>query len=314
MPKQSQFISAFSIVRIGEQMKLTAIKNMVTSKLGRQVLTVQKHSPTILFTAGVVGIVATVVLASRATLRLTEVIEEAEEDLYNIKTMDSKRYSDDDRRKDTIIVYSRTAMKIAKLYGLPTIIGVASIAALTGSHVILNRRNVALTAAYAALDRGFREYRQRVKDQLGEEKEAEFRYCLADSEIVEETKNGPVVKTVKRAGPDSASIYAKYFDEGSPSWNPQAGYNMMFLRAQQAYANNMLQARGHLFLNEVYEMLGLKHTSAGAVVGWVKGHGDDYVDFGIFDGSNTGMRDFVNGWNKSILLDFNVDGVIYDLI
>ena len=61
-------------------------------------------------------------------------------------------------------------------------------------------------------------------------------------------------------------------------------------------------------------MLGIPRSQAGAVVGWVLGEGDDYIDFGMFDGNNMATRDFVNGYERSILLDFNVDGVIYDLI
>ena len=51
-----------------------------------------------------------------------------------------------------------------------------------------------------------------------------------------------------------------------------------------------------------------------AVVGWVLGNGDNCIDFGIWDSANEKARDFVNGREGAILLDFNVDGVIYDLI
>ena len=88
----------------------------------------------------------------------------------------------------------------------------------------------------------------------------------------------------------------------------------MYLKAQQNSFNDLLRARGHVFLNEVYDGLGLERSQAGAVVGWVLGDGDNYVDFGIFDGDKPRARDFVNGLEASILLDFNVDGVIYDLI
>ena len=90
---------------------------------------------------------------------------------------------------------------------------------------------------------------------------------------------------------------------------------MLFLRTQQNYANDLLKARGHLFLNEVYSMLGIPHTSAGAIVWWTIGAGgDNYVDFGIFTRDSQVVREFVNGYERSILLDFNVDGVIWDMI
>jgi hypothetical protein len=299
-------------------MNIQTIKNLATSKFARQILVAQKHSPTALFAAGVVGVVTTVVLSSRATLKLEEVVEEAQEKLYTAKTLhDSghKDYSDQDYTQDVAVIYARAATKLARLYGPALIVGSVSVMALTGSHVILNRRNVALTAAYAALERGFNDYRKRVIGEFGEDKERELRHGIVSKEIVEEGSHGPEVKTISRVDPNTRSPYARFFDECSPSWNNEPQYNFIFLRAQQNYANDRLRARGHVFLNEVYDSLGIERTRAGAVVGWVLSkEGDNYVDFGIFDGNNPRARDFVNGRENSILLDFNVDGVIYDKI
>lgn len=297
-------------------MNLKTIRNVLTSKMGRQILVARKHSPALLFGAGIVGVVATAILASRATLKLDEVLEEAQDELDRVRSASNTRYSDEERQRDLVVVYVRSGLKVAKLYAPSVLIGVASIAALSGSHVILSRRNVALTAAYAAVDKAFRQYRDRVVKELGLDKDREFRYGVEEREIIEEGKNGPVVKTVKWAGVDGASMYARFFDEGNANWSPQPGYNMMFLKCQQQYANDLLHRDGYLILNDVYQMLGLKRTSEGAVVGWVLdgGASDNYVDFGIFDSENQGLRDFMNGWSKGILLDFNVDGVMYDKI
>ena len=84
---------------------------------------------------------------------------------------------------------------------------------------------------------------------------------------------------------------------------------------QQTFFNDLLLSRGHLFLNEVYDQIGIDRTKAGQVVGWVVSKdGDNFVDFGLFDGSTQEKRMFVNGHENSVLLDFNVDGVIYDKI
>lgn len=296
-----------------------AIRNAITSRVGRQILTARKHSPAILFAAGTVGIIATVVVASRATLKLDAVLGEAEKDLALVeqaRRLKPEAYTEQDARQDNVQIRIKSAVKIVKLYAPAVVLGSLSIAALTGSHVILNRRNAGLMAAYAALDKGWREYRARVVGEYGEDKDREFRYGFEEREIVEETKNGPVVKHIKRVGIEGASIYAKYFDEGSPNWDKRAGYNLNFLRSIQAQMNNKLYANGFVFLNEVYEELGIKRTSEGALVGWVLdgGSSDNYIDFGCFDGSRREFRDFVNGWNSAILLDFNVDGVIYDKI
>lgn len=299
-------------------MKLKNALNVVSRTFGRQVLKGQKASPTILFAVGITGVVATAVLASRATLKLYDVLDEAQHDLAVIAEVEHNRdeYTVEDARKDRIIVHVQAGMKIARLYAPALAVGLISVAALTGSHVILNRRNVALTAAYATIEKGFREYRQRVAAEFGEDKERELRYDLQTREIVEETENGPVVKTVKDVvGKGGRSIYARCFEKGmSDNWDPRPHHNQMFIQCQENWANQMLQARGHLFLNEVYDMLGLERTPAGQVVGWVRGHGDDYVTFGVLENNKENAARFLRGDEQSVWLDFNVDGVVYDKI
>lgn len=293
------------------------IPNKATQLVGRQILQAQKHSPTVLFAGGVVGVVATVVLASRATLKLDQVLEDTQKQLIDIGQVEHEQYSEQDRSRDKVVVYVQTGLTIAKLYAPAVLIGVSSIAALTGSHVVLTRRNAALTAAYAAVEKGFAEYRSRVVSEFGEDKDRELRYGYETREFVKESKNGPEVTSHKRVSGNTPSVYARFFDQFSKSWSQEPEYNLMFLRCQQTYANDLLHSRGHVFLNEIYDMLGIDRTKAGAVVGWIindDGSGDNHIDFGIFDGDNPRARDFVNGREGSILLDFNVDGVIYDKI
>lgn len=298
-------------------MNLTTVRNLVTSKAGRQILKLQKHSPRVLFVAGIVGVGATVVLACRATLKVHEVLDEHEKvkaAMGLVLENEDRAYTEEDYRKDHILLMARTAGRFVKLYGPSIVIGVAAISCLTGAHVVLNRRNVAVTAAYAALEKGFRDYRKRVVDQYGDDKDQEFRYGLVHGEIVEETEQGPKVVGVKK-WPDGVtrSIYARLFDESSSSWQRAPGYNQMFIRAQQAYANDLLNSRGHVFLNDVHDMLGLSRTQEGAVVGWVLGNGDGFIDFGVFNEGILGQQ-FVNGVERSVWLDFNVDGIIWDKI
>ena len=295
-------------------MKLEHIKNAMTLKVGRQILIAKKNTPTILFAGGVVGVVATTVLSSRATLRLEEVLDEAEKSHEQARTLDHSDYSEEDRKRDHIHIKARTAGKVAKLYTPAIAVGVVSVAALTGSHVVLSRRNAAVMAAYSALDRGFNEYRARVRGEFGEDKERELRYGSETRTENVATEDGGS-KTVKRKTlpPEIPSIYARFFDDGSTSWSREAEYNHFFLNCQQNYANDLLHSRGHIFLNEVYDRLGLSRSKAGAVVGWIMTKdSDNFVDFGVYNHDNPRTRMFVNGDEGSILLDFNVDGVIYD--
>lgn len=278
-------------------------------------LLLQKTSPHLLFGAGVVGVVGSTVLACRATLKMSDVLEEAQGNLHTAKELDHPDYSEKDRKRDISLIYFQSGVQVFKLYLPAIVVGGVSIAALTQSHRILSSRNAALTAAYTALDKGFSQYRARVVDKYGEEEDRNLRYGTREEQITDPETGKK--QTVTRVATDcEPSVYARFFDPYSTSWSKEPEYNLIFLRCQQNYANDLLRARGHVFLNEVYDMLGIARSKAGAVVGWVlskNGETDNYINFGIFDGDDR-ARDFVNGREGAILLDFNVDGVIYDKI
>ena len=290
------------------------IPNSVVRLACRQILTFKRNSPHIFFGLGIAGTVTSTVLACRATLKLSEALDEAQNDINSVKQLKKSyeqnkgsSYPIEKYNNDLIYVHLKAGLNIGKLYGPSIIIGAASIAALTGSHVQLARRNSALMAAYAAVSKAYKDYRDRVREELGEEKELDI-YHAARKEVIAELDN----KEVKVVNPNQWSPYAKFFDEACPRWQKDPELNRMFIQSNQNYANNLLIARGYLFLNEVYDMLGIDRTKAGQVVGWVIGEdGDNYIDFGMFDAYNSR---FVNGWERSILLDFNVDGVIYDKV
>lgn len=284
----------------------------ITMKIARSTLLAQKNSPGMLLGAGVVGMVGSTVLACRATLKMDAVLSDANQKLNTARTLQHDDYSETDRQRDVSLIYFQTSVKVVKLYGPAIIVGGLSIAALTRSHDILTKRNAALTAAYAALDKGFTEYRARVIEKYGEDEDRELRYGTEQVEITDGKKK----KTVTRVGPGDPSVYARFFDKSSASWSKEPEYNLLFLKCQQNYANDLLRSRGHVFLNEVYDMIGIPRSKAGSVVGWLltsDGSTDNFVNFGVFDDKER-ARDFVNGYEGSILLDFNVDGVMYDRI
>lgn len=285
------------------------IPNGITRHVSRQLLIARKNSPQVMFVGGVVGVGVSTVMACKATLKLSDQLDKMKAEMSTVKAMRDDETKPDVGDKDVAFIYARNMAKVARLYAPAAFVGVASIGALTGSHVTLQRRNVGLTAAYAATAKAYEEYRERVKEELGEEKELDIYHSATIEKIKGE--DGKQVDA-KAANPDGWSPYARFFDESSRNWQKNAEINRMFIQVQQTYANDLLRSRGHIFLNEVYDMLGFEHTSAGAVVGWVIGpDGDNLVDFGIYEARNSR---FVNGMERSALLDFNVDGVIYDKI
>lgn len=280
-----------------------------------------RHGPEILTGVGIVGGITAAVLGARATLRLEPVIDEMRENLSNVKELkrlsvevaEVDEYTPQDIARDRTAAYAKGTIQIVKLYAPAVSLGIASITCVLAAHGIMRRRNVALAAAYSAVEKSFSAYRKRVSDELGEEKDRDF--ARGFTEVEKTDKKTGEKTTVTTSDPNGISQYARFFDEGSSSWSKTPDYNLFFLKSQQNYFNDKLQSYGYVFLNEVYEALGLPRTQAGAVVGWILQKGNDnYVDFGIYDFDNDRKRQFVNGKERAILLDFNVDGVIFDKI
>lgn len=309
-------------------MKKLEIMNQFNRTFHRAGLQLRKYSPEILVGAGIVGTVVSTVMACKATTRIDEVLGETKENLektrnYVEKNGYSEKYTEEDHKKDTTIFYARGGMELVKLYAPSVTLGVVSITAILAGHNVLRKRNVALAAAYATIDKGFKEYRGRVIERFGKELDKELKYNIKAKEIEETVVNEDgtetvVKKTVNVADPNLCSDYARFFDDGCNGWTKDPEYNLMFLKDQQRYANDLLKSKGHLFLNEVYDMLGIPRSQAGQIVGWIYDEkhpvGDNFVDFGMYDLYDEKKRDFVNGYERTILLDFNVDGNILELI
>lgn len=299
----------------------TEIMKSVNGVASKTVMKLKKHSPEILVVAGIAGTVVSAVLACKATTKVAEILDETNGTLDTIhegmKTgaINGQEYTTEDGKKDTVVVYAQTGMKLAKLYGPAIILGTLSITSILASNNILRKRNVALGAAYAAIDKSFKEYRGRVIERFGEQVDTELKYGIKakkfeEIEVDPETgKEKKVKKTVMVADPNLQSDYAVYFDSKSRNYETNSDYNRMFLKAQQAFANDKLQTRGHLFLNEVLDDLDLPRTPAGQIVGWTKDGPDGYVNFRIIEVE----RETEDGRHEpALLLDFNVEGNIWE--
>ena len=282
---------------------------IVTRLAGRAGLVLSKHAPTILTAAGTAGFIGTTILASKATLKVEETISEEAALLVKVhEAHEAGKLEDKDALHDKVILYTRMTTKLAKLYAPALILGAASIVSLATGHGIMLKRNASLAAAYAAVDQAFKTYKKKVESKFGKDAVIDALVSTAEEDL---TKNELTMEAI--AAVDGVSPYGVIFDETNNNWSADEDLSMLHLKCQQQYANDILQTRGHIFLNEVYKMLGFPHTPAGAVTGWVKGQGDDFVDFNIFEGTFEGEDEkgrTVTKW----ALDFNVDGVMYDKI
>lgn len=318
-------------------MNLDTIKNGLTQKLGTTGLKIQQYSPEILLGAGIVGVIGTVILASRASLNLDQIRREVQFSLDTIESngqeaKDNAAKNEDLAKIDQITlkakaqVYMVGGLEVAKLYAPAAALGTASIIAILASHGQMKNRQVALLAAYNLMAETYKTYRARVVEQLGADVDQNFHTGVVEesystTETDDQTGKSKKVKKTRFTKDDKPlSIYARLYDNSSTQWRGERLLDRAFLMGQQQRANDLLMLHGFVFLNQVYDMLGLPWSPEGQLVGWVlkdpkqmEAEGrDGYIDFGLQNPINDPTREFMEGHNDTVYLDFNVDGVVFD--
>lgn len=309
-------------------MKKLAFMNTISRSAHRMAFKLQKHSPEILVVAGVIGAVASAVMACKATTKLSDILDDSRDKIDSIHDVIenpdkvNEEYTQEDGNKDLAIVYTQTALKVAKVYAPAVILGGLSITAILTSNNILRKRNIALAAAYASTNKTLKEYRQRVVERFGEDVDKQLRFNTKQEEIEETVidektgKEKKVKKTIEVFDPNTLGDFAVIFDESNVNWSKTPGANKLFLTKQQRYLNEKFKAQGYMFVNEVNAALGFPLTAAGQIAGWIYDKknpiGDNCIDFGLYNLDNPRATDFVNGYERSIIIDYNCDGNIME--
>lgn len=297
------------------KLNLTAIRNIASGKFARAALMLRKHGPEIATGAGIICGVACVITACVQTTKIEKVIDDAKDKIGEIHEMNEKlpeKYDDKAKKSDLVKVYARSGVDILRIYALPAGLGALSVAFIIGGHKMLRKENAALAAAYVALNESFMQYRSRVKENQGADADKEYMYGRKTVEMIDMTDPdhpGEPITSFVNVG-KNISPYARFFDAGNPNFGTTPESSLMFLKGVEIHMNDIFHRNGFLFLNEVYDALGIPRSNAGQFVGWVEGMGDDFVDFGLGDVSDPQVRAFVNGDEEAVLLDFNVDGPI----
>ena len=291
----------------------------------RGLLKVKAASPEIMLGIGIVCGVGAIVTACMASRKVDKVVEEIHEDLDILEEGLEKAKDEGDTekaqsyKKEIVKVWAGAAWKFTKLYGPTLFLTMASGASILTSHGILKKRYLTTAAAYKALDEAYKAYRENVETQFGlggGEKALAAQAVYKDVNV--EDENGELKKTKGLVMNPDKSKSPYEFDYNrftAPStWDKSPDMIDAFLKAAEAYFTQRLNSVGHVFLNEVLDYLGMERTAMGQLIGWVKGAGDDYVDFGYIDG-------FIKDYNldsdlctKNVRLNFNCDGIIYDML
>lgn len=277
----------------------------------------KKNSPGIMVVFGIIGTIASTILACRATVKAKPVVEEHKKKSKMIKESYEKReFTEKEKNRKVTKLYFETGKKIVKLYAAPLGIMLVSMASFVGSYKTQNSRLATSAAAYAAALETMRGYRNRVAEKLGAEEERELWIKPTREELMKaskEAKENEEEKGNKRRKKEQyhPGRFARIVDEGCPLWDENPEFTLWSLRAAETTANHLLEVRRFLFLNDVYDILGFERTKEGAIVGWIYDPAVIHkIDFGIYDFRDPQKSKFLDGSEPNVIIDFNVDGVI----
>lgn len=303
-----------------------SIKSTLIKSVSKGGLLLKKHGPEILTYSGIILGVAATITACRSTTHIDEVKKNHQTEMGRIETLekmvdsgelDDSEFTVNEAASSKRVVYMRTTVAYAKLYAPTIILTGLSIACILSAHNILQTRYTAAASAFAAVSAKFSDYRERVVAQYGEEVDQKFYKNIDTVEVTND--KGKVIESKKEKNVQTLSSTDLWFGPDSQIWDHEnPDMNVVMLKSALDRAQNKLDYTGHLFLNDVRRLLGLRDTKEGSVLGWINtpDH-DSVVDFGVF-GCNDDPWDEVKDcpWDgtEMILLQFNCDGIIYDQI
>lgn len=269
---------------------------------------------------GIVSVVGGTILIGVASSKAEATVKAREDELNDIqKQADEAGVTVDSRLVRNTKV--RMFLDIVRLFGPGVALEVFGLGCMAKAYISVKNENKELIEVATLLGNALAASRKRNKELLGEKKELMSRYPIEkkDVEILDEGEDGKVksekVKNSMTVNPSefTKTDWSRIFDETCPGWTKDAWLNKTTILKAQEEANHMLQERGYLFLNEVYDFECFKfdRTKFGNQMGWVYDPDEagnfPVVDFGIFDVANPQKNKFVNGYEKSVLLDFNID-------
>lgn len=238
--------------------------------LAKAKMFVKKNDATILTCIGGAGVVATTIMAVKATPKALEKIEVATEE------------------KGEELTKFEKAIVAAPTYIPTALVGIGTLTCIFGANVLNKQHQAALVSAYTVLDSSFKEYKQKVKDIYGEETHQN----IVDSIAVEKADPDIVVRgnylgtNCDLSTEESCSEPVLFYDEYSNRFFEASVEQVM---NAEYHLNRNYVLRGYSYLNELYEFLGLEETDYGSVLGWAPN--DDGMYWIEFNHRKTTLKD-----------------------
>ena len=296
----------------------SVFKNAITKNASKFVGKLTVNKPDILIYGGVICVFGGTVLACMRTGKAMEAIEDHRFEINQMNEQKEealKQPSDiqavalKEIKSDAIKSTMNMVKGLAVAYGPAFVAEAAGIYCILKGRGIYKQRNTDLIVAYEGLQKLYQEAIKKREEKtdnpnklLRADPNAKDEYDIMEDIEASEV---PI-----RPGLD-ISPYARFFDEMSGLWKKDSEYNLMVCRMAERQLNGRLHRDGFVFLNDLYQELDIPRTNAGAIMGWMTALGDEYIDLGIYN-AGEGSRSFVNGYERSILINPNCKHVIFN--
>ena len=238
---------------------------------------VTDNSPTILTALGAVGVVTTAYFTGKASFR-------AQAAIFNENSKRSLKDGD-----HAVYLTKKDEVKLVWMMYLPAAAtGALSIAAIVGANRIGTRRAAAMATAFTLSERALAEYKEKVVEQVGANKEQKVRNAVAQDQV---DRLQPM--SVINEGRGGDQLFMDPFS--SRVWEA----SMEEVKGSINDLNYQLNNHGFVTLNDLYDQLGLDHTRVGGEMGW---NADKLIDPKF----ETTMAEYKGAMRSVIVLDFTV--------
>lgn len=283
-------------------------------------IVLRQKLPQILVYGGCVGVVIGGVKACCDSMAMPELLDDHKERVEKVHKNHQDEPDSKEEKRELVTAYATTGAEIVKLYAVSVSIEAVSIISILAGNNVLRKRNLALAAACSEITASFNTYRGKVVEKYGQAADDELRFGITQAKIEEtvvdeDGKTKKVKKTVDVMN-GLPSDYARYFAHGEArGWEQNDNYNELFLKGQQNAANHILYTNKILFLNDIYDMLGIDRSISGQAVGWIMDEDSEESDCHVdlrFRKVYRESADAENGYESVWLIDPNVDGPILD--
>lgn len=287
-------------------MGISAIGPMIKTGVKTAGMAIKAHLPEICTYGGAAMTLGGTVWIGIVSKKANDIVAEARAELAAAKVIPDKKES----KKAAKEAYKKATKALAKLYAGPTVLEVVGYGLIFEGHAMIQGQLAVVEAAYIALDKAYSGYRDRVRDEVGYDKEQQ----LFDGKVYDEYGN--LLRDYGGPATPYTIFFAKWMPNGkiNPLWNDDPLETLARLRRVEQKLADQFAKDGGLFLNRINHHLYQPKTKEGQIFGVKKMNDGDIFTLNIPSVTDPSIADFLRGEDEGLVLTVGTVAPMLDIL